>query len=102
MGAAGLVALDYLPRLPEDHAKAKALAAGLRGFGFAAPEPETNILLVPVPDTAKAMAVLEGIGVRVLPVGASLRFITHRDLGEGDIAEALGRVEGVASGILAA
>src|SRR6202042_3355437 len=30
LGAAGLVALDYLPRLPEDHVKALALAAGLR------------------------------------------------------------------------
>lgn len=102
MGAAGLVALDYLPRLPEDHAKARALAAGLRGFGFDAPEPETNILLVPVPDTTKAMAALEAAGVRVLPVGASLRFITHRDLSEADVAEALARIEPLAAGILAA
>jgi len=102
MGAAGLVALDYLPRLPEDHAKARALAEGLRNLGFASPEPETNILLVPVPDTAKAIALMEAAGVRVLPVGASLRFITHRDLADADIAEALARLEPLAAAILAA
>jgi len=102
MGAAGLVALDYLPRLPEDHAKAQALAAGLRRLGFTLAEPETNILLVPVPDTAMAIRHMEAAGVRVLPVGASLRFITHRDLADADIAEALARLEPLAAGILAA
>ncbi len=56
VGAAGLVALDYLPRLAEDHAKARRLAEGLRGFGIAAPVPETNILLVPVPQASTAVA----------------------------------------------
>jgi len=102
MGAAGLVALDHLPRLAEDHAKAKDLASGLRGLGFALPEPETNILLVPVPDTARAMALLEGVGVRVLPVGTSLRFITHRDLAGEDVTEALARLASVSEAVLAA
>ncbi|HEX9011035.1 MAG TPA: GntG family PLP-dependent aldolase [Holophagaceae bacterium] len=96
IGAAGLVALDYLPRIPEDHAKARALAEGLRGFGVAAPLPETNILLVPVADALAAAAALEAAGVRASIVGPALRFIAHRDLSEADIAEALRRIEPLA------
>ena len=96
LGAAGLVALDYLPRVPEDHAKARRLAEGLRGFGLAAPVPETNILLVPVPDAPAALGALEGVGVRALPVGSSIRFIAHRDLAMAEIDTALRRIEPVA------
>jgi threonine aldolase len=96
MGAAGLVALDYVPRLAEDHAKAQRLAEGLRGLGIAAPVPETNILLVPVPDAAAALAALEDAGVRALPVGSAVRFIPHRDVPMADIEEALHRLEPLA------
>jgi len=96
VGAAGLVALDYLPRIEEDHAKTRRLAEGLRDFGVAAPVPETNILLVPVPDAAAAIGGLEAIGVRALPVGSAVRFIPHRDLTLADIEEALRRMEPVA------
>jgi threonine aldolase len=102
MGAAGLVALDQLPDLADDHAKAAGLAAGLRRLGFDLPEPETNILLVPVPDAARGMALLEAVGVRVLPVGSSLRFITHRDLSGEDVTEAIARMASVAEAVLAA
>jgi threonine aldolase len=100
VAATGLVALDYLPRLPEDHAKARRLAEGLRTLGFQAGLPETNILMVPVPDAPSAWEVLEEVGVRVLPVGASLRFITHRDLTPTHIELALSRIESVAQGLL--
>ena len=93
VGAAGLVALDYLPRLEEDHAKTQRLAEGLRRFGIAAPVPETNILLVPVPDAPAALAALAVAGVRALPVGSAVRFIPHRDLSMADIDEALRRIE---------
>lgn len=93
VAAAGLVALDYLPRLPEDHAKARRLAEGLRSFGVAAPVPETNILLIPVPDSSAAAAALGSAGVRASVVGPALRFIPHRDLGMSDIEEALHRIE---------
>jgi len=96
MGAAGLVALDYLPRITEDHAKTKRLAEGLRGFGIVAPTPETNILLAPVPNAAAALAALEGVGVRALPVGPAIRFIPHRDLTMADIEEALQRIQPLA------
>ncbi|BDU76887.1 threonine aldolase family protein [Mesoterricola sediminis] len=96
VAAAGLVALDYLPRVPEDHAKARRLADGLRAMGFRVAPPDTNILLVPVPDAAAALSILEGVGVRVLPVGSALRFITHRDLADADIEEALDRIRAAA------
>ena len=96
VAAAGRVALAHLPRLVEDHGRARRLAEGLRVFGVAAPEPETNILLVPVPDAAAALAALEGAGVRALAVGAAVRFITHRDLADADIEDALRRIEPLA------
>ena len=96
VAAAGLVALDYLPRLGEDHAKIQRLAEGLRAIGVAAPVPETNILLVPVPAVAEALAALETVGVRALPVGSAIRFIAHRDLEVADVEEALQRLEPLA------
>ena len=92
MAAAGLAALDYLPRIPEDHAKARRLAAGLRAMGFTAPAPETNILLVPVPDAGAAVSILDAVKVRVLQAGSALRFVTHRDLSEADVDQALARI----------
>ena len=97
VGAAGLVALDYLPRVAEDHAKARRLAEGLRGFGVAAPEPETNILLVPVADPAPALAKMAEAGVLAVPVGSAIRFIPHRDLSMEDVERALQRIEPLAS-----
>jgi threonine aldolase len=96
VAAAGLVALDYLPRLDEDHAKTRRLAEGLRAFAIAAPEPDTNILLVPVPDAPAALAALADAGVRALSVGSAVRFIPHRDLAMADIEEALRRIEPLA------
>jgi threonine aldolase len=93
MAAAGLVALDYLPRIPEDHAKATRLAAGLRGMGFNVAEPETNILLLPVVDIPLSLSLMEDVGVRALPVGSALRLLTHRDLRPDDIDEALLRIQ---------
>jgi len=97
VGAAGLVALDYIPRIHEDHAKAQRLARGLRDLGIAAPEPETNILLVPVADPGPVLARMEAAGVRALPVGNAIRFITHRDLEGEDVEEALRRLTPLAS-----
>jgi threonine aldolase len=96
VAAAGLVALDYLPRLDEDHAKTRRLAEGLRAFAIAAPEPDTNILLVPVRDAPAALAALADAGVRALSVGSAVRFIPHRDLAMADIEEALRRIEPLA------
>jgi threonine aldolase len=100
VAAAGLQALDYLPRIPEDHAKARRLAEGLRSLGFRCPDPETNILLVPVPRPGEAIGILESVGVRALPVGSAVRFITHRDLEMSDIEGALTALESTVGRIL--
>jgi len=102
MAAAGLVALDYLPRLPEDHAKARELCGGLRKSGFQVETPETNILLVPVASVPTATALLKERGVLVTSVGSALRFITHRDIDAAEIQEAVSRVETCAEAILSA
>ncbi len=102
MAAAGLVALDYLPRIPEDHAKAGELATGLRNLGFQLETPETNILLVPVASVPKATDLLKERGVLVTHVGSALRFITHRDIAADEIKEALSRMATCAEAILAA
>lgn len=102
MAAAGLVALDYLPWIPEDHAKASELSDGLRNLGFQVETPETNILLAPVPSVPKATELLRESGVLVTSVGSALRFITHRDIEAGEIKEALARVATCAERILAA
>jgi len=100
VAAAGLVALDYIPHLPDDHAKAAELAEGLVSLGFSAPKPETNILIVPVPRAGEAVAKLESVGVRCLTVGAALRFIAHRDIAVADIADALERIKPIVDGIV--
>ena len=101
LGAAGLVALDYLPRLPEDHAKAQALASGLRALGFSLETPQTNILRVHLPDVGQAIEGLRAINVLVTPSGDAVRFVTHRDLGEAEVRDALARIATVADRLLA-
>lgn len=102
VAAAGMVAIDYLPRLPEDHEKARRLAEGLAALGFQAPIPATNILLLPVPRVHSAHREMENAGVRTLPVGSALRFITHRDLTRQDVTEALRRLAPLAERLLRA
>jgi threonine aldolase len=100
LGAAGLIALAYLPRLPEDHAKARALAAGLRALGFAADEPATNIVRVPVPAVARALERLRAAKVLATPSGDAVRFVTHRDVSDADVTRALARIAPIAQQLL--
>lgn len=102
LGAAGLVALSYVTRIPEDHAKAQMLAAGLRALGFELETPETNILRLGLPDVGRAIERLRAVGVLVTPSGDAVRFVTHRDLGEADVREALARIVPVADSLLGA
>jgi threonine aldolase len=102
LGAAGLVALAYLPRLPEDHAKAQTLASGLRALGFQLDTPETNIVRVRSPAVGRAIEMLRSIQVLVTPSGDAIRFVTHRDLGEADLRAALERIAPLSDRLLAA
>src|SRR5690348_12990784 len=92
LAAAGLVALDRIDRLAEDHARAAALAAGLRERGWRVQEPETNIVLVTVADLAGTIARFAEAGVRASAMSGKVRLMTHADLTDGDVDAALERI----------
>ncbi len=79
--AAGLLALDLVDRLAEDHARAKLLA---RLIG--APEPETNIVLAEL--GAGAVERLAEHGVLAMQFGDRTRFVTHRLISDDDVVVA--------------
>lgn len=92
LAAAGMLALDRMDDLAQDHAHATALAEGLRERGWTVDVPQTNIVLADAPDPAATVAHLEGLGVRALPLAGRVRFITHRDVSATDITDALARI----------
>ncbi|WP_028804126.1 threonine aldolase family protein [Streptomyces sp. 142MFCol3.1] len=92
LAAAGLVALERVDRLAEDHDNARFLASGLRELGWDAAAPETNIVMAEVPDPAGAVGRLRRAGVLALSLGGRLRLITHRDVSRDDIRQALDRI----------
>jgi threonine aldolase len=103
VAAPGLLALENVDRLAEDHANAERLAAGLDAVeGLSAPEPDTNIVLVDTSDLGVgAEAFVEACAEREVGVSTfgpyTVRFCTHLDVDEGDVREAIDRVEGVAA-----
>jgi threonine aldolase len=92
LGAAGLVALDRIDRLAEDHARATTLATGLRERGWQVREPQTNIVLVPVADLQGTVRRFTDAGVLVTTMAGQVRLMTHADLTDADIATALDRI----------
>ena len=97
LAAAGIYALDHhIGRLAEDHANARLLHRQLRAAGLAARLPETNIVLVDVPDAAAMAARAAEHNVRVSGFGPQLlRLVTHLDVTEKDCvfaAEVLARI----------
>jgi threonine aldolase len=82
-------------RLAADHDNARRLAAGFERLGLGVPvAPESNIVLVRVPDTRRfAKLVLERM-VLMNPVADGVfRAVTHLDVTTDDIDDALHRVE---------
>ncbi|WP_422785767.1 threonine aldolase family protein [Pseudonocardia spirodelae] len=92
LGAAGLVALEDLDRLAEDHELATTLAAGLRERGWRVREPQTNIVLVDVADVRGTIAAFAEAGVRAGAIAGKLRLMTHRDVTEKHVRAALDRI----------
>jgi threonine aldolase len=92
LAAAGLVALDRIDRLAEDHARATRLAEGLQERGWRAGTPETNIVLVAVADLDGTLRRFEEAGVRASAMSGQVRLMTHADLTDADIASALDRI----------
>ncbi|WP_128905164.1 threonine aldolase family protein [Halorubrum amylolyticum] len=98
IAAPGLLALENVDRLADDHANAERLAAGLDALdGVRAPEPDTNIAVV---DTEGAgipasdlVAACEDAGVGCVEFDAhTTRFTTHLDVDGDDIDAAVERV----------
>jgi threonine aldolase len=106
LAAAGIVAVETMVgRLSEDHARARLLAAGLArlpGVSIDLDRVQTNMVYVGVGDARVFADALCADGVLVNAVGtASVRFVTHADLREGDVERALAAVERVASALAA-
>jgi len=102
IAAAGLVALEEGPgRLHEDHARARALAEGIAAIPGAVVDAaacETNILFVKTaaggPSYAPIAAGLREEGVWAVALGdLGIRFVTHRDVDDEDVARALRALE---------
>ncbi len=97
MAAAGLIALAEGPgRLAEDHATARALAAGLAEFLPGSVDPagvETNIVFADVSGTGRDAGqwrdLLAGEGLLVTIVGGRVRMLTHVGVTAADVAAAL-------------
>ncbi|MFE3785812.1 threonine aldolase family protein [Amycolatopsis sp. NPDC059090] len=93
LAAAGLVALDRIDQLADDHEKARQLAAGLGELGWPVNEPETNIVLAEVPDVPSAIARLSACGVLASEIAGRLRFVTHRDVSWSAVDDVLARIK---------
>ena len=92
LAAAGLVALDRIDRLSEDHGSRGTLVAGLRERGWQVAAPQTNIVLLAVADLAGTLQRFEAAGVRAAPMAGQVRLMTHADLTDADITAALQRI----------
>jgi threonine aldolase len=101
LAAAGLVALDRIDRLHEDHERARALATGLRERGWQVGVPQTNIVLVAVADLEGTLERFTAAGVRASTMSGQIRLMTHADLTDADIAAALDRIGPVEPGAVA-
>ncbi|GLZ46033.1 threonine aldolase [Actinomycetospora sp. NBRC 106375] len=95
LGAPGLVALDQRKDLADDHRRAARLAAGLQALGWPVIAPDTNIVLVPTPAPGPLVAALADTGVRAVPFGPGVRFVTHRDVDDTMIETALDRAAAI-------
>ncbi|GAB7008350.1 threonine aldolase family protein [Halorubrum trueperi] len=98
IAAPGLLALENVDRLADDHANAERLAAGLDALdGVAAPEPDTNIVVarteaagLPAGDLVDAC---DDAGVGGVEFDDyTTRFTTHLDVDDTDVDDAIERI----------
>jgi threonine aldolase len=102
LAAAALYGLRHRAQLlVEDHRRARAIASGLHQLPWVAEilPVETNIVIARMIDglpSNRVCAALETLGVRSLPFGADkVRFVTHFDFGESELAHFLNVIEEV-------
>ncbi len=94
VAAAGAYALDHhVERLAEDHANARALAAGLAelpGVEIDADRVETNIVIFEVDDGFSLVGALHDAGVEATPLSPRrIRLVTHLDVDRAGCERAL-------------
>ena len=98
LAAAGLIALTEGPKhLATDHQRSRALAEGLFKLGIELDikSVQTNMVYVR-PKNAEGFAErLREVGILANALNDRVRFVTHRDLQEGDVEIALKRIEQV-------
>jgi threonine aldolase len=84
-------ALDHhLPRLAEDHRRARALHAGIVDAGYAADAPETNMIYVRCPDAHALAGALSERGVRVVALAHdAVRLVTHLEIDDVGVEHAI-------------
>lgn len=107
IAAAGIVAIRTMAaRLKDDHATAKALAAGFHAIDSALTDPatvETNIVRVGVGHTGRSAAQwsesFARFGIAVSPADPrSLRFVTHRHIGNAEVDAAIAACRAIRNG----
>ena len=92
LAAGALHGLEHhWPLLHEDHARARAFAARVDGAGGArVVHPDTNIVMLDLPDDVVASDVVQRAaarGVYVTPWSPTrIRAVTHLDVGDGEVA----------------
>jgi threonine aldolase len=106
LAAAAIYALDHnVERLAEDHANARAMAAGLAKIDAFAPNaPQSNIIVVDITRGALDdwLKALGEAGVLAVGFGPQrMRMVTHLDVTADDVRDALERVERVAGVVVA-
>jgi threonine aldolase len=96
LAAAGLVALDRVERLADDHARARRLPDALLARwpgSVGSGDVQTNIVRFAPPDPASVLAHLAARGVLAVPGSATVvRLVTHADLEDGDIDRAVAAI----------
>jgi len=98
VAAAGLYALDHhVARIADDHARARCLAEGLAEAGVAVDpdQVETNFVQIDVgPDRADAIERIKAHGVLVSTTvhRSVVRAVTHLDVSDDDVAEAIAAI----------
>jgi threonine aldolase len=97
LAAAGLIALDRVDRLAEDHERARRLAKAAAERwpgGIDVAFVQTNIVRVNVGDPGPVLAHLRGLDVLAVPGSAdTVRLVTHADIDDADVDRAIAAIE---------
>lgn len=97
LAAAGLVALERVDRLAEDHDRAARLAEAVAARWPGSIDPTsvaTNIVRFAPPDPARVIGRLAEAGVLTVPGSATVvRMVTHADVDDADLDRAIAAIE---------